>query len=247
MPERIKPVRSPGVPAEDDCEQDDLLDVSVVGISGRYIELAEQGKLDELVGLQEKRRHLLDSLTIIESELSQFGNPVWLLNFFVKAQNRAKKFGTELPRRARQLERQRTKLRAEIEEIEKQIARIEPLILKAPLHQIPVAERLPAIKSGENPFVLVRDYEIKLAASEGLSDLDICKRLDLTLTVQGAEAPVGMPEQWAEEFGETWKKRYGGVSYVAAYRYPQTKNRLQKMISTAKTRLRLDGLTSPTT
>jgi hypothetical protein len=237
MRKRVKPVEW-RIPGGDDCEQDDLLDVSAVGISGRYIELAEQGKLDELLRLQEKRIHLLDNLTIIESELSQFENPVWLLNFYVKAQNRAKNFGTELPRRAGQLERQRTKLRTEIEEIEKQIARIEPLILKAPLHEIPVVQRPPAIKSGENPFVLVRDYAIKLAASEGLSDLDICKRLDLTLTVRGAEAPVGMPEQWVETFGESWKKSYGRVTYVAAYQTPETKNRMQKMISIAKDRLR---------
>lgn len=235
MRKQTKPVEY-GIPGDDDPEEDDLLDVSMVGISGRYIELAEQGKLDELLGLQEKRRQLLDDLTIVESGLSQFGNQVWLLNFYVKAQKRARKFGQELRRRAGQLELRRTKLRTQIEEIEKQIARVEPLILEVPLQGIPVVERLPAIKSGENPFVLVRDYAIKLAASEGLSDLDICKRLDLTLTVRGAEAPVGMPEQWVEDFGEAWKRTEERVSYVRAYLDPNTKNRMQKMISTAKTR-----------
>jgi hypothetical protein len=245
MPQPTKPVRVPEVTADDD-HGEDLLDVTVASISGRYIELAEQGKLDKLVGLQEKRGRLLDDLRVVESELSQFGNQLWLLNFFVRCQKRGENYAKQLPRRADQLERQRSKFRGEIEKVEKQIAEIEPLILKVPLPDVPIFDRPPAIRAGDNPFVLVRDYAIKLAASEGLSDLDICKRLDMTLTLRGAVAPVGMPEPWVEEFKATWTKTYGSVTYVAAYQYPQTKNRMQKMISTAKARLRMDGLTSPT-
>jgi len=236
MPKRAKPGGTPETPA-DDAARRDSLDVSVESISGRYIDLAERGKLDELLRLQERRRQLLDDVLVVESELSQFENPLWLLNFYARVQNRAGNFGKKLKQRADQLERRRGKWRTEIKGIEDRIARIEPLILKVPLAAVPSFDRPPAIRSGENAFVLVRDYVIKLAADQGLSDLDICKRLDLDLGLHDA-APMGMPEPWVEKFEGDWKRRYSGVSYVAAYQCPETKNRMQKMISVAKTRFR---------
>jgi len=240
----MKLARQPAIPANDGRE-DELLDVSLVGISGRYIELEKQGKLEELLELQETRKRLSVDLMVVESELSEFGNPLCLLNFYAKVRNRAGKFDTQLKARAARLEKQRAKLRGDLTKIEGQISRIEPLLLTVPFADAPNVERPPAIRIGEDSFVLVRDYEIKLAAAEGLSDLDICKRLDFKL-VQPTGVPLGMPERWKEEFGEIWKRSYGGVSYVAAYQCPETKNNVQKMISVAKSRLRMGSrLTSP--
>ena len=49
--------------------------------------------------------------------------------------------------------------------------------------------------------------------------------------------PLGIPEGWVEKFGDEWRGKHRWNFYFAAYRDPRTKNRMQKMISKAKTRL----------
>jgi hypothetical protein len=230
---RVKPARAPN-------PESDWLDVSVPSVSGHYIELEEQGKHGELLRLQKERESLKRNLMITNVELSQFGNPLWLLDFYVRTSNQGRKFGSALNGEADQLERRKQKLNAELEAVEKQITRIDPLILTIPLPQVAEIispERLPTIGPDDDPFVLVRDYTIKKLVKRGISDdAEICKRLDSELMGRDA-APLGIPETWVEKFGDEWRKKFGWNFYFAAYRDSRTKNRMQKMISKAKTRL----------
>ena len=116
--------------------ESDWLDVSVPSVSGRYIELEQQGKLGELLRLQKERERLKRNLMVTNVELSQFGNPLWLLDFYVRTGNQGRKFGSALNGEADQLERRKQKLNAEIQAVEKQITRIDPHILTIPLPQV---------------------------------------------------------------------------------------------------------------
>jgi hypothetical protein len=85
---RAKPARAPN-------PESDWLDVSVPSVSGHYIELEEQGKLEELLRLQKERERLKRNLMVTNVELSQFGNPLWL-HFYVRTSNQGRKFGSAL-------------------------------------------------------------------------------------------------------------------------------------------------------
>jgi hypothetical protein len=213
--------------------------VLVDTVSGKYLELDRQGKLAELVKLQSKRQHLRFALATIEAELSQFSNPLWLLNFFVK--KKGEQFNRKLQNRDDILERQRKALQKTIAAVEEEIRKIEPLILEIPIPNIDTSfPSSPFLEIDENAdaYIVVRDYVIKQCASKGYSDERICKTLDHKLMVRDGP-PKGIPDNWIEKFGEEWVKKYHNYNfYLAAYTDRRTKNRMQKMISTAKKRIR---------
>jgi hypothetical protein len=213
---------------------DDELDVSVDSVTGHYIALERQGKLRQLLQLQNKRERIAAKLMPVEAELSQFANPIWLLNFYAKTA-RGGSFESELSRRARQLEHQKLKLKNELVSVEEQISALDRTLLRLPLPATRSAVLPPPIDASQDKFVMVRDYAIVQAALSGLSDLDICRRLDLDLARHDGP-PLGFPERWVEELADV-ARRSGGPSYVSAYQHSATKNRVQKMISSAKKRL----------
>lgn len=128
--------RNPEKPDNMPNPESDWLDVTVPSVSGHYIELEQQGKLDELLRLKKERERLTRDLMVINSELSQFNNPSWLLDSYIRIRNQGRRFGSALKSEADQLERRKEKLNAELEAVEKQITRIDPLILAIPLPQV---------------------------------------------------------------------------------------------------------------
>jgi hypothetical protein len=217
--------------------ESEWLDVTVPSVSGHYIELEEQGKLEELLRLKTTWERLKRDLMVTDDELGQFKNPRWLLDFYIRTRRRARRYGPTLKSEAARLERTKAKLTAELKALERQIVQMDPAILDIPSSQITGRPDPPlAIGLDDNPHVLVRDLTIKKLAKSGISeDAEICKRLDSELMQRDAP-PLGIPEAWVEEFGDEWKKKHGWNFYFAAYRHPRTKNRMQKMISKAKVR-----------
>ena len=102
------------------------IDVSVESVSGRYLDLEKQGKLEQLLRLEKKREDLRRMLLITDTELGQINNPLWLLEFYFRTRQRRSSFGSSLQKRADQLEKRKAKASGELAEIEKQISRIDP-------------------------------------------------------------------------------------------------------------------------
>jgi hypothetical protein len=216
------------------------LDVSAPSLSGRYIQLEKEGKVEELLRLQEKRDKLRRDILIVTMDLGRFENQRWLLEFYIRTKNRGENYGRALKREADRLERQKVNLAAELDAIERKIARIDRVILAIePLpqgHEVSRSGRLPRIEPGENAHILVRDYTIKKLSYERLSDQEICRRLDLELASRDA-VPLGIPSGWVDNYREEWQEKYGWNFYLAAYEDTRTKNLMQKMISKAKKRI----------
>jgi hypothetical protein len=215
---------------------DTPIDVSVPSVSGAYIKLDEEGKLGELLELQEKRDKLRQKQTVLSDQLSKFGDRYWLLEFFARTASRGKKYGPEIVREAARLESQRVQVNSELQEVEAQISRIDPRMLSIPLPATTI--RLSNRKATLPPPtarwpVIARDHEIRRQAAKGLSDKEICKALDFELAMKDGP-PVGIPEKWVEQFEREWHKQYAWNFYSAAYATPATRNRMQKMISKAK-------------
>lgn len=215
----------------------ELLDVTVPSVSGHYIELERQGKLSELLELEQQRERLSLELILVNAELARFESPVWILNLGVRVRRAGKKLEPELRRVANQLDRRRNTAAAKLREVEGKIARIDPLILQQPAavqHEPILAPPLETARS-ETKSVLFRDWVIKVLAQKCESDAQVCKQLDLELASRDAP-PIGIPESWNDDYGEEWRKKYGWNFYQAAYDDKRTRNRIQKMIWKAKTR-----------
>ncbi len=233
----------PETPASDDA--DEALDVSVPSLSGTYIELEKQGKLDALLALQKERERLQFELMATNAELSQFNNPIWLTNFYIMNRPKGRRFGAALTNRADSLEKQKRHLGERIIEVEREMASISPLILQMspPAPVLDTSFHHTALKSTPfldvsehtDTFALVRDLMIKKYAQKGLSDAEICGQLDLELMVPD-RPPLGIPQRWLDDYRDDWGKKYQWRLYQAAYKDPRTKNLMQKMISKAKVR-----------
>ncbi len=231
--------KPPNLARASDKPEPGFLNVSVPSASGHYIDLEKQGKLEQLLKLQNKREQLQQELMITNAQLSKFENRLWLLQFYVGVRNRGGNFQSALNRAAQRLERRKEKWGTELAEIEEQISRIDPLILRIPIpaiSDISSSTQMWEIPDKRDQYVFLRDHEIKRLAKKGLSASKICGQLDLAFAAVD-RPPLGIPDKWVQEFGQEWKKKYEWKFYRAAYNDARTKNRMQKMISKAKKRL----------
>jgi hypothetical protein len=227
----------------------EFLDVSVGSISGRYIELAEQGKLVDLVRLQKERERLALELNSINTKMLLCNDPIWLLNFTIRASRKGGRYGDKLRKEVSRLEKEKGWRTERLAKVEEQIRELEPSLLQIPI--VPAASGSAPARLLPTPFLdvpnfrdhhaLVRDFIIKrlCRARRNISDEEICAELDLELG-DGKAPPDGIPDAWVLKYGEDWKR--GNTKspysfYRAAYRDSRTKNSMQKMIATAKTRL----------
>ncbi len=217
----------------------DEIDVSVQAVSGKYLELEKQGKLEELLRLEQKREELQYDLAHTNAELSQINNQRWLLDFYFRARKRNECFGAKLERKAAQLEKRKARVSSELADIEGRISRIEPLLLQVQLPEYPEISSLvgkaPLRSRIDDPYAAVRDLMIKHLSDKEDSNEKICIELDAQLARRG-DSPMGIPDEWVDKFGPDWQKKHGWNFYLAAYKDSRTKSRMQAIISKAKSR-----------
>lgn len=208
------------------------MDVSVPTVSGFYIDLEKQGKLQELPGLLKRRDRLYREVADATAKLQNINNRGWLVAF---RRGRAN-FVSDLRKRAARLEEVKSKTSSQLAEVESRIKWIDPAALEI---AVPV-ETSSSVASGdiglqENWEVAKRNQLIQKLARTRKSDLEICKALDLEFAEVQDAPPIGVPQKWVKEFGKGWKEKYNSWNfYEAAYKDPRTKGRMQTMISKAK-------------
>jgi chaperonin cofactor prefoldin len=206
--------------------------VAPIAFSGYYIGLANEGLLDEFSRLRTELRKLHTELANTEDALRNCNDPVWLDAFSVQVRRQSRKFEPALTDRAAQLERQRYRIKARIEKIQKSIQEIEPSIPDMPVTSLTI----PAVRvkfspasvvsgSGRNVSASVATRDFAIQKYRDLPDKEICAKLDAELLTRGGP-PTGFPEHWRE--------KYSCETFLSAYENPESRNLVQKMISKAK-------------
>ncbi len=202
-----------------------MIDVSVPSVSGMFIDLDERGLLDECPGLVQRFTTLDDQIRKTNAELKQINDPEWVLRYVAQVRRKGKNFRAALEQRATALESRKKKLLSEKAEIENRLHEIAPG-MKIPELKVRLPEVAPADQGNRDPDVSERNRWIRKLAQAGLSNRDICRRLDLELGQHGDDPSRGLPDRWFTE--------YGIRTYLAAYKHSDTKNPMQKMIWKAK-------------
>src|SRR5712692_6447573 len=77
----------PADSGDQNVNSDQFLDVSAPSWSGRFIQLEQEGKLEQLLKLWGHREKLRRELQTTEIDLSHFGNPLWLLQSYIRIRN----------------------------------------------------------------------------------------------------------------------------------------------------------------
>ena len=203
-------------------------------MSGAYIHLARQGKLDDFSRLQTTFWELRAELQNIEQKLTKCNDPVWLANFAASARRVRKKFEAALASHVAQLEQRRSAIAVKLENSRRGIEKLEKslpigmgtsttLATPAPSAMFSTAPRFSG--SGPNASVPVQLRDQTIQKYRMLPDRQICLKLDAEL-IQSGGPPVGLPVSWQEDFA--------AISFTSAYDDPRLRNRVQKLIWKAK-------------
>lgn len=197
-----------------------------VGFSGAFIGTHNRSRLEMLFSQVLKFDRLIARKRKIEQELNNCNNPVWLARFSWELGLRD--FDEELTTRASELEAKRAELLTRLETVREQLEQEFPGVAgeiesrspasrnvvpnsgkrKQPAHRSPVAER----------NRLIRRYR-------DLPHLQMCHGLDDAFP-PGASPARQLPNSWVRDFGVK--------SFVEAYRHPECRSRVHRLISGAK-------------
>jgi hypothetical protein len=202
------------------------LSVPIVG-SGKFIELHHTGALQNAQPLWAQYFRLRKSLEAVREKLRMCNEPAWLFQFARKWQRQNRDFEQELRRLADSLEKTKNSLEEQIVQICSRLECVDPSLLQA-AHTLAGARlfhryEIPCYGARISPNEVVKRDAI-VAKYVHLGSLDLCKRFDVE--------DLSVPEPWTEKFPEVdcWTK---------AYKNPVCRNRICKMISQIKRRLRL--------
>lgn len=221
----IERVRKTSMDVEEGVRNADVIDVSVPSVSGMFIDLDERGLLGEFRGLVQRLTRLDDQLRKANAELKQINDPEWVLRYVEQVRRQQRNFRTALEQRASARESRKKKLLSEKVKVEDRIHEIAPGMkipeLKALLPEIPLLDQ-----GNRDPGVSERNRLIRELAQAGMSNRDICRRLDLELGQHGEDPSRGLPDLWFTE--------YRISTYLAAYQDEIIGSRLQTIISKAK-------------
>jgi hypothetical protein len=121
--------------------------------------------------------------------------------------------GAPTPPKLAELQRHETKIEARKKQITEE--------MNALYEGQPIPDR--RVSRQADFYVLVRN--LCIIRNQHLPGEEICKRLDLDLAPFGGRS-LGLPENW--------ERKYEVKTYLEAYRHPQCKALVQKLISVAK-------------
>lgn len=206
----------------------ETLDVRVPSASGKYMQLAREEKLEVLDGLVEQQRDLEKELSEVEQELKNFKDREWLLQRYRTLRREGKRFEDCLPQYAENLEKQKIRIRAQLEEVCQRIREIDPYLLETgqsagdQVGKVSPTTNSLTISRRSDPLLIARDVAAWMCGPVPIKK--VCGKLDI---VCGKHSPsVGLPENWT--------KKYGVETYSDAYKHPRLRNSVQKMISCAR-------------
>jgi hypothetical protein len=192
--------------------------VNELTVSGTFLMLAQNGNLMTVTQMIQERARIAADLQRVEEKLLSCNNPLALARYARSCEKRNKDFGTELRRLAVKLETQKCELTLALQQIDEQFAQqnlgFKWMITTAFVSLLPTANAPP------DPVVALR-YMI-IDQNLGKPHSEICQLLDFPW--REGESPTGF-------FPDSWTRDYGVKTFVAAYRHPNCRKRVEPMIS----------------
>jgi len=204
------------------------LELSVpIGGSGKFIELYHTGALEKAQALWNKCYRLRMRLEDVRANLCNCNDPAWLFRFADRCRRQGKDFEKRLRLEVERLESDKEMLEKEDAEICSKLREVDPSLLEAS-HTLAGARLLHNYEASSIGAQTLCDDVLKrrriIARHPRLKSSGLCGRFDLE------NLPV--PEGWGKEFPDV-------DSWVTAYRNKVCRNRIHKMVSQDKRRLRL--------
>ena len=208
---------------------DEYFDLSVpTGGSGLFIALHQKGVLKKVVPLWAKFARLQGELGQTRAQLSACNDSTWLLSLAKICQRKGRNFEQELRGKVAEFECSRACFEQELADVRLQLASIHPSLV---LEASKILNNGRSVKPEEilrrkkySNHVLQRQNII--GRYPDLSAFELCKKLEIE--------DVPLPEQWQDEFGP--------CAWIAAYKNPKYRKRIDTMFSRDKTDLRLHQL-----
>ena len=199
---------------------DDLIDVTNdVGLSGKFIKLARERRLEKVCKMIRKREDLVRKLCEAEGARRACNDQVSLARLEKWCREQKRDFEAHLRKTAADAERKKGKLMLELQSVEQWLAE-EELICDWTIDPGPMTSLVPTIVKRSDPLFDERNAIID--ANPRLRHLAICKLLDQTLALTG-DISSHLPNHWINDFKVS--------NFTEAYRHPKCRNRVQRMIS----------------
>jgi hypothetical protein len=201
-------------------------------VSGAFMELAEQGKLQRVMDLMAEYSNLSAGLSEVEAALKECHNPIWLKDYSKRVRRQGRSFQKDLPRHTKQLERRKAQIVARRDRVLTKLQEIDVpapegtfTTLAIPPDKQAFSQTLQNLPIGSNANAPKRFRDQLIRELAHLSDEEICRRLDALLMLHDSP-PIGFPDDWPE--------KHKVSKYLDAYASKSCKNLVQKLISKAK-------------
>lgn len=192
-------------------------------VSGAFIMFTRNGTLVTVCDMIQERGKIAAELEKIEQQLLSCNNPLALACYARWCEIRKKDFSISLKELAEKLETQKLDLRQALQQIDEQLAQLngasEWTITPQFVSLTPMAATSP------DPVMALRQMIID--QNLGKPHFEICKLLDFPW--REGEAPAGF-------FPDSWSRKYGVKTFVAAYHHADCRKLVEPMISKRKQR-----------
>ena len=197
----------------------DFIDVTnEVGTSGKFLELARNGQLVPTSEAIQERVRIARKLAEVEAKLRACNDPAKLAEFEKRYRKGGRNFESRLKELAANLEAQKSQLLAKMQQIDQQLVELGAEWTVDPA---PMTSLVPRLVKKSDPSVAERNEVID--SHLDLSDMEICRLLDLHFARDGRVS--------CEHFPKNWERDYGVHAFTEAYRRPECRNRVHKLIS----------------
>jgi hypothetical protein len=193
-----------------------------LGTSGQFIELAQNGQLVPVSEMIRDRATITNELSGVERKLRSCNDPGRLAELAIWCKAKRLDFSSRLRGLVAKLEAQKsqllTKLRENDEQLNQEDSGVEWKIEADPRPSTSLVPQRLRLKK-RDPSLAKRDAIIE--ANSNCSTEEICKTLDDYAV--GSEIIDWMPPSWV--------RTYAVTTFLEAYRHPECRNLVHKMIS----------------
>ena len=193
--------------------------------SGRFLELAQNGQVVAVSEVIQNRVGIAKKLSEVEGQLSACNDPARLAEFAIFCSTEKRDFEVELRKVVANLEARKCRLLARLHQIDQRLDK-EELSVEWVVNPAPITSLVPRLVRESDPFVAERNEIID--DNINFSTQQICKILDRNFARDG----------YCDQLPKPWVLRCKVHSFIDAYRNPQLRNNVQKMISVRRRRLR---------
>jgi hypothetical protein len=205
---------------------DQKIDVHVLPLSGEFLSLAQAGEFDTHLQLLRQQEKLHEELARARVALNQCNNRQFLWRLLSRYRQA---FPEQLRNLAKERQAQLSDLEAKLMAVTDALSVSMPLTAKS-LTMSTLTTRGEDFSlrrpTRRDPFVAAR--EVVIRGCRGQPHRRVCQRLDLEFAGRDGLPPPELPERWVGKFDVR--------SFVAAYDNSACRNRVAKMISTARRR-----------